>query len=181
MSRLAKKPIKLPQGVTCEVKNDFIIVKGTKGELRISVNPFVKVELKDNSIILNVVDPEDKKTKAHWGLIASLIMNMITGVTEGYEKKLEINGVGHKAQMKGKDLELHVGFSHPVDFKVPVDIVVNVEKNVITVSGIDKQRVGQVAAEIRDVKKPEPYKGKGIKYLDEVIRRKAGKVGKAAA
>jgi len=137
--------------------------------------------VKDNQVVLNVVNPEDKETKAHWGLIASLIMNMITGVTEGYEKKLEINGVGHRALMKGKDLELHVGFSHLVDFQVPPDVAVSVEKNVITISGIDKQRVGQVTAEIRSVKKPEPYKGKGIKYIDEVIRRKAGKVGKAGS
>ncbi len=181
MSRLAKKPIELPQGVTCEVSEGFITVSGAKGKLQIAVDPLVSVIVADQSITLTVADPENIEMKAHWGLIASLIRNMIIGVTEGYEKKLEINGVGYKAQMKGKNLELNVGFSHSVEFKVPEDVAVSVEKNIITISGIDKQRVGQIAAEIRAVKKPEPYKGKGIKYIDEVIRRKAGKVGKAAA
>ena len=181
MSRLAKKPIELPQGVTCEVSEDLITVKGAKGQLQMPVNPRVSVVVADNLVTLTVADPEDIELKAHWGLIASLLTNMIVGVTEGYEKKLEINGVGYKAQIKGKNLELNVGYSHSVEYKVPEDVAVAVDKNIISVSGIDKQRVGQIAAEIRAVKKPEPYKGKGIKYIDEVIRRKAGKVGKAAA
>ena len=181
MSRLAKKPIELPQGVTCEVSNDFITVKGAKGQLQIPSDSLVSVVVTDNEITLTVKDENDTETKAHWGLVASLITNMIIGVTQGYEKKLEINGVGYRAQMKGKNLELNVGYSHSVEYKMPEDVTASVEKNIISISGIDKQRVGQIAAEIRAVKKPEPYKGKGIRYIDETIRRKAGKVGKAAA
>ena len=181
MSRLAKKPIALPDKVTCTATDDLIVVKGPKGELQIAQNPRVQVEVTEKEITLTVADTDNQEQKAHWGLVASLIRNMIVGVTEGYEKKLEINGVGYKAQMKGSDLELNVGYSHPVLYKPMEGVVVAVEKNMITVTGIDKQKVGQVAAEIRQVRKPEPYKGKGIKYSDEVIRRKAGKVGKAAA
>lgn len=181
MSRLAKKPLILPDGVVCEVTDNEIIVKGPKGELKMPVNPLVKVEVKDKEVSFKVSDPEDQEQKSHWGLVASLVKNMVVGVTEGYEKKLEINGVGYKAQLKGSDLELNVGYSHPVIFKKPEGVDISVEKNIITISGIDKQLVGQVAAKIRSIRKPEPYKGKGIKYVDEVIRRKAGKVGKATA
>lgn len=181
MSRLGKKPIELPGGVTCQVTADQISVSGPKGSLTMPVNPKVKVEVKDNQIFTTVADPEDQELKSHWGLVASLLTNMVVGVQTGYEKKLEINGVGFKAQLKGQDLELNVGYSHPVLYQTPAGVEIAVEKNVITVTGIDKQLVGQVAAEIRAVKKPEPYKGKGIKYIDEVIRRKAGKVGKATA
>lgn len=181
MSRLAKKPLIIPDGVSCEVSNENILVKGPKGDLKIDTNPRVQASVKDNEIHFTVSDPDNLELKSHWGLMASLVKNMIVGVTEGYEKKLEINGVGYKAQMKGSDLELSVGFSHPVIFKKPEGIDIAVEKNVITIAGIDKQLVGQVAAEIRSIRKPEPYKGKGIKYVDEIIRRKAGKVGKAAA
>ncbi|MGB0757782.1 MAG: 50S ribosomal protein L6 [Patescibacteria group bacterium] len=181
MSRLAKKPIEIPNGVTVTVADGEVRVKGPKGELSMPENHRVAMAVTDKDITLTIADEKDKEQRAHWGLIASLVKNMMVGVTEGYEKKLEINGVGFKAQMKGKDLELNVGFSHPVTYKIVEGVKVEVDKNVISVSGIDKQLVGQVAAEIRAVKKPEPYKGKGIKYIDEVIRRKAGKVGKAAA
>lgn len=180
MSRLAKKPIALPDGVSCTVSDENITVQGPKGTLTIASNPRVGVAVENNEVVLTVADTDDSVLKAHWGLVASLIKNMVAGVTAGYEKKLEINGVGYKAQMKGADLELSVGYSHPVLYKAQEDVTIEVDKNVITVTGIDKQRVGQVAAEIRAVKKPEPYKGKGIKYFDEVIRRKAGKVGKAS-
>ncbi len=181
MSRLAKKPIVVPDKVSCSVTDEAIVVTGPKGELHIANNPLVNVAVTDTEVVLTVSDTEDQEQKAHWGLVASLIRNMIVGVTEGYEKKLEINGVGYRAAMKGSDLELVVGYSHPVLYKPQDGVTLEVEKNVITVTGIDKQKVGQAAAEIRQVRKPEPYKGKGIKYSDEVIRRKAGKVGKAAA
>ena len=181
MSRLAKKPLLLPDGVSCEIAAEKILVKGPKGSLEMALDPLVQVEIKDKEVYFKVKDPENQEQKSHWGLVASLVKNMVVGVTDGYEKKLEINGVGYKAQMKGSDLELNVGYSHPVLFKKPEGVDISVEKNIITISGIDKQLVGQVAAEIRSVRKPEPYKGKGIKYVDEVIRRKAGKVGKATA
>lgn len=180
MSRLAKKPIAIPNGVTVTPSESTITVKGPKGELTMNVNPFVQVAVIDNALVLTVADDQDSNDKAHWGLVASLLINMMQGVTQGYEKKLEINGVGYRVAMKGKDLELHVGFSHSVDYKIRPEVTASVEKNVITIQGIDKQIVGQVAAEIRAIKKPEPYKGKGIKYIDEQIRRKAGKVGKAS-
>lgn len=181
MSRLAKQPITILDGVTVTLGDEVISVKGPKGELTMPRNPRVAIEQKDNTLVLTIADEEDKELKSHWGLVASLIGNMMVGVVSGYEKKLEINGVGFKAGMKGKDLELHVGFSHTVEYKAKEGVEISVDKNIITISGIDKQKVGQVAAEIRSIKKPEPYKGKGIKYIDEVIQRKAGKVGKAAA
>ena len=141
----------------------------------------VRVNIEDNNIIVSVENEKNKLERSLWGTTRQIIENMIIGVTEGYEKKLEINGVGYRSEVSGKKLTLNVGYSHPVEFIVPDDVEVAVEKNVITVSGIDKQRVGEIAAQIRKVKKPEPYKGKGIKYVDEVIIRKAGKQAKSAA
>lgn len=181
MSRLGKLPISIPQGTQVKIENDFIIVKGPKGELKEKTNKIVKIEITEKEIITSINDIESKKEKAFWGLYRSLIQNMVTGVNEGYEKKLEINGVGYKVSLQGKKLVLNVGFSHPVNFELPEGISALVEANIITISGFDKQLVGEVAAKIRKVKKPEPYKGKGIKYTDEIIRRKAGKsAGKGA-
>ncbi len=175
MSRLGKLPIKLLDGVTAKVDNGFIIVKGPKGELKQELLDLVKVEILTDGIQVSVDNKENKKEKAFWGLYWSLIRNMVTGVTEGYEKKLEIIGVGYKAALAGQKLTLNVGFSHQVNFVLPEGIKGTVEGNIITVAGIDKQLVGETAARIRKVKKPEPYKGKGIKYIDEIIRRKEGK------
>ncbi len=178
MSRLGKLPIELPIGTQAKIEKDFIIVNGPKGELKEKIHSLVKVDINDNKILVSIKNIEDKKEKSFWGLYRSLINNMVIGVNEGFEKKLEINGVGYRASISEKKLILNVGYSHPVEYNLPENIAVNVEGNVLTVSGINKQCVGEVAAQIRKIRQPEPYKGKGIKYIDEVIRRK---VGKAAA
>ncbi len=181
MSRLAKRPLPLPTGVTATVESGNVRVKGPKGELVVRLLPGITVTQAEDG--LHVAIREDVSTiqRATWGLVWALLRNVITGVSTGYVKQLEINGVGYKAAIEGKNLVLRVGFSHPVNFTPPVGVAVSVEKNVITIAGIDKQLVGQVAANIREVRPPEPYKGKGIKYMDEVIRRKAGKVTKSAS
>ncbi|MBT5338276.1 50S ribosomal protein L6 [Candidatus Falkowbacteria bacterium] len=181
MSRIGKKPIEIPSGVNVTLDQGLILVKGPKGELQRSIHPLVKVEIKDTEINVKVDNEENHIQKALWGLFRSLIYNMVVGVTEGFEKKLEINGVGYKANATGQNLVLNVGYSHAVEFNIPEGINCQVEANVITISGIDKQQVGEVAANIRKVRKPEPYKGKGIKYIDEIIRRKAGKAAAKAA
>jgi len=181
MSRIGKQKIEIPQGVTIEVKDGLIKVKGPKGELTRKLNDLVKVEIQDNEVKISVAKPEVKKERSLWGTFAAHIINMIKGVTEEFTKELEVNGVGYKVVMQGSDLKIEVGYSHPVIYKVPAGITVTTEKNKIKVTGVDTELVGRVAAEIRKVRKPEPYKGKGIKYVDEVIRRKAGKAAKAAA
>ncbi|RMD58934.1 50S ribosomal protein L6 [Candidatus Parcubacteria bacterium] len=175
MSRIGKLPINLPQGVTATIEENEIIVKGPKGELKQTIVEPAKIEITEQAIKVVVPNPEHRREKAVWGLMRSLINNMVIGVTEGFEKKLEINGVGYKAALQGNKLVLNVGFSHPVEYELPAGVSAQVEGKVITIGGIDKQLVGEVAAQIRRIKKPEPYKGKGIKYLDEVIIRKAGK------
>lgn len=175
MSRIGKKPIQIPGGVNVTIAPGRIAVKGPKGELVQELHPQVSVAQQDQAVLVAVSDPEQKRQKALWGLFGSIIRNMMTGVTSGFTKQLEINGVGFKVALKKDTLEFALGFSHPVVFKIPKGIVATVEKNIITISGADKQLVGQTAAEIRKLKKPEPYKGKGIKYVDEVLRRKAGK------
>lgn len=175
MSRLGKLPIKLNEKTQAKIENNFIIVKGPKGELKQKLHKLAKVDLKDNEIIVSVNNPKRKEEKSFWGLYRSLINNMVLGVNEGYEKKLEINGVGFKMAVNGNKVNLNVGFSHPVVYNLPEGITATAEGNIITISGIDKQLVGETAAQIRKIKKPEPYKGKGIKYVGEVIRRKAGK------
>ncbi len=175
MSRLGKLPIELGEGTQARIENGFIVVKGAKGELREKMHNLVKVEINDKEVKVSVAKPENKNERSLWGLYRSLVKNMVQGVEEGFEKKLEINGVGFKAAVSGKKLTLNVGFSHVVDFDLPEGIIGAVEGNVITVSGISKQLVGETAAQIRKVRKPEPYKGKGIKYVDEVIIRKVGK------
>ena len=181
MSRIGKKIRTLPAGVSADVKGGQIIIKGPKGELRQRLHPRVTVVVNGSEVTTKVVAEENKRDRALWGTFSSLIENMIDGVTQGFKKQLEINGVGFKAALKGADLNLEVGFSHPVIVKAIPGIKFTVEKNVITVEGSDKQMVGETAAMIRRVKKPEPYKGKGIKYVEEVIRRKAGKTAAKAA
>jgi large subunit ribosomal protein L6 len=174
MSRIGKKPIEIPAGVEVSVENNLVSVKGPKGELKTDIHPEIKVEKNEKEITVSP-EKETKKSKALWGLSRALIFNMVEGVTKGYEKKLEIQGVGYRASLEGEDLVLLVGFSHPVKVQKVEGIKFIVEKNIITVSGIDKELVGQITAKIRKIKKPEPYKGKGIRYLGEQVRRKSGK------
>ncbi|MBI4059439.1 50S ribosomal protein L6 [Candidatus Giovannonibacteria bacterium] len=174
MSRLGKKPILIPTGVTVEISGSRLRVQGPKGELEREFGPFLSLEEKDGTVII-VPKREGGDVKSLWGTGAALVKNMMAGVATGFSKKLEMVGIGFKAQLEGRDLALSLGFSHPVKFKAPEGITFQVEKNVIAVSGIDKEKVGLVAAQLRELKKPEPYKGKGIRYLGEVVRRKAGK------
>ncbi len=175
MSRLGKLPIKLPSGVTATVSKTEMIFKGPKGELRVASNPVVEVKIEGDDVIIKPYDMAEKNASAMWGLIWSLTRNAVIGVSEGFTKKLEINGVGYKAAVVGNQLNMSLGFSHPIEFKLPVGITATVEGNAITLFGADKQLVGETAAQIRKIRKPEPYKGKGVKYSDEIIRRKAGK------
>jgi len=177
MSRIGKLPIDVPTGVTITVDADVITVKGAKGELTVPHLSDVTVTLEENQ--LKVARRDDERiAKAQHGLQRSLLNNAVDGVTKGFEKKLEVNGVGFRVNGGGQAIEMSLGFSHPVKYEAPAGVQLTVNKMEITVNGIDKQQVGQVAAEIRSLKKPEPYKGKGIKYADEVILRKAGKAGK---
>ena len=175
MSRLGKLPINIPSGTQVKIEGEFIVVKGPKGELKEKLHPLAKVAIGEKEILVTIDDKEDKKQKSIWGLFRTLISNMVEGVNKGYVKKLEINGVGYRASLAGTKLVMNLGFSHPVEFPLPTGITGLVEGNIITLSGFDKQLVGETAAQIRKIRKPEPYKGKGIKYVDEVIRRKAGK------
>ena len=179
MSRIGRMPIAIPAGVTVEIaENNQVTVKGPKGELSRVLPEAMDIKLDGDQVI--VTRPNDlKKNKALHGLTRTLIYNMVVGVTEGYEKKLEVNGVGYRAQKQGKKLVLSLGYSHPVEMEDPEGIETVLDgQNLITVKGIDKEKVGQYAAEIRSKRAPEPYKGKGIKYDTEVIRRKVGKTGK---
>ena len=177
MSRIGKQPIDVPAGVTITVDSDVLTVKGPKGELTVPHLSDVTVALEGTQAIVTRKDDE-KIAKAQHGLQRALLFNAVEGVTKAYEKKLEVNGVGFRVAGGGDKLEMQLGFSHAVHYTAAPGITLTVEKMTITVSGIDKQAVGQTAAEIRSLKKPEPYKGKGIKYADEVILRKAGKAGK---
>jgi large subunit ribosomal protein L6 len=177
MSRIGKLPIPIPSGVTITVDDKHeVTVVGPKGTLKQFGQPLVTVTVEDNQVVVSRENDEQLARAGH-GLMRALINNMVTGVTKGFEKKLELNGVGFRVSGGGQALDMALGFSHPVKYAAPEGIQLTVEKNLITVAGIDKQKVGQVAAEIRALKKPEPYKGKGIKYVDEVILRKAGKTG----
>ncbi|MEK7189151.1 MAG: 50S ribosomal protein L6 [Patescibacteria group bacterium] len=180
MSRIGKQPIVIPQGVTSTISRGSVHVAGPKGELSVSLPPKARVEEKEGALHVSVPNPEDGRQAAFWGLTRSLVANAVVGVTEGYAKKLEVNGIGFKVSLRGNTLVLNVGFSHPVEFELPRGTSAAVEGNTITITGIDKQLVGETAANIRKIKKPEPYKGKGIKYADEVIRRKEGKVLKGS-
>jgi large subunit ribosomal protein L6 len=190
MSRVGKKPVVLPSGVTATLSGRLLKVTGPKGELSLELHPLVSLSQTEKELTLLVPKQEDKKQKALWGLSRALVQNLVDGVTTGYTKELDVVGVGFKAEMKGAVLVLNLGFSHPIEFPLPAGVEGKVEKQpakttiqqyqtTVTLTGIDKQLVGQVAANIRALKKPEPYKGKGIKYSNETIIRKAGKVVKA--
>lgn len=174
MSRIGKKPIQIPAGVEAKVEGNKVRIKGPKGELEVKIRPELKIDFKDGLISLSPAI-ETKKTGSLWGLSRTLIANMIEGVVSGHKKKLEIQGVGYRVSLEGGDLNLIVGFSHPVKIKKPEGVNFSVEKNIITVDGPNKELVGQIAAQIRKVKKPEPYKGKGIRYVGEQVRKKVGK------
>jgi large subunit ribosomal protein L6 len=179
MSRIGKKPINIPAGVSFDLSENLITVKGPKGSLQMYLPPYVITTQSGNTITVALKKDAPRQATGQWGLARTLIDNLMTGVTQGFSKQLEINGVGFKAALQGKNLVLNVGFSHPVEYPIPPGIEIKVEKNIITISGADKQMVGQISAEIRAIKKPEPYKGKGIKYSTETIIRKEGKVVKA--
>jgi large subunit ribosomal protein L6 len=179
MSRIGRKPIMVPAGVEVTISGQTVRVKGPKGELSHTVAEPISVERAEDGV-LQVVRPDDeRRSKELHGLSRTLVANMITGVTDGYRKSLEINGTGYRVQQKGTDIEFALGFSHPVLVPAPTGITFTVERpTLLHISGIDKQQVGEVAANIRKIRPPEPYKGKGVMYQGEVIRRKAGKAGK---
>ncbi len=177
MSRVGKQPIKLPSGVNLTVDSLLVTVTGAKGSLSQKTLPGIKINQDGEVISISRVNDEAENRARH-GLMRTLVNNMVVGVSDGYSKQLEINGVGYRVVQQGQDLKFNLGFSHDVIYKIPEGIATKIEQNVITVTGIDKQKVGQVAAEIRQLKKPEPYKGKGIKYVNERILRKSGKSGK---
>ena len=178
MSRIGRHPVEVPAGVEVKIaENNVVTVKGPKGTLEKALPTEMSITMEDGHVV--VTRPNDlKKMKSLHGLTRTLIQNMVTGVSQGYEKTLEVNGVGYRAQKQGKKLVLSLGYSHPVEMEDPEGLESAVDGNKIVVKGIDKEKVGQYAAEIRDKRRPEPYKGKGIKYGDEVIRRKVGKTGK---
>ncbi len=176
MSRIGKLPVQIPSGVTITVEGDVIKVTGPKGSLEEAKLPHVDVVIEGETLLVNRKSDE-KIARAQHGLMRALINNMVVGVTQGFEKKLEVNGVGFKVALQGNKLVLNLGFSHPIEFTAPEGVTLAVDKMNISISGINKQQVGQVAADIRAFKKPEPYKGKGIKYSDEYVLRKAGKTG----
>ena len=180
MSRIGKAPIELPKGVEISVKGDVVEVKGPKGTLTQDIDPALEVT-QDDGVVTISRDNDERQTRALHGLTRALIANMVTGVSEGYSKELTIIGVGYRAALKGKTLELQVGYSHPVSVEALDGVTFEVpEPTKVIVGGIDKQKVGQMAADIRAVRPPEPYKGKGIRYTDEYVRRKAGKAGVTA-
>jgi large subunit ribosomal protein L6 len=175
MSRIGKKPVQLPKGVTASVDGQTVKVKGPKGELKVTLVDDVQVELSDAGVVVSP-RPDHERARAMWGLSRTLVNNLVIGVTEGFTERLDINGVGYRAAVQGKNLNLQLGFSHDVVYPIPAGINIVAEKPTsITISGIDKQLVGQVAAEIRAWRAPEPYKGKGVKYASETILRKEGK------
>lgn len=178
MSRIGKKPVEIPSGVTVTVDNQHVVVKGSKGELERNFSDLVNIKVEGSEVIVSPVN-EETAANAQWGLSRTLINNMVLGVSEGFSKELNLVGVGYRAALKGKTLDLSLGYSHPVTFDQPENITFEVPDNTtIIVKGISKEQVGQIAAEIRAKRPPEPYKGKGIRYKDEHVRRKLGKAAK---
>jgi len=178
MSRIGKKPIVLPAGVKLELKDGVVAVKGPKGALSRPLLEGIEVEITDTVVNLKRAS-DDKKTRSYHGLMRTLVANMVDGVSKGFEKKLEIIGIGYRSELHGSKLVFFLGYSHPIDFQLPQGISAEVEKQtLVTIKGIDKELVGQISAKIRNLRKPDPYKGKGVKYATEVLRKKAGKTGK---
>ena len=178
MSRIGKKPIALPAGVQVELKDGLVSVKGQKGALQRPFLEGLEMDMADGIITVRRMR-DDKRSRSYHGLMRTLVANMVEGVYKGFEKKLEIVGIGYRSELKGSDLALFLGYSHPINFPLPAGISAEVEKQtMVTIKGIDKELVGQTAAKIRDLRKPDPYKGKGVKYAGEVLKKKAGKTGK---
>jgi large subunit ribosomal protein L6 len=178
MSRIGKKPIVLPQGVKLELKDGVVSVEGPKGSLSRSLLEGIEMEITDEVVNLKRAN-DSKKTRSYHGLMRTLVANMVDGVSKGFEKKLEIVGIGYRSELHGNRLVFFLGYSHPIDFPLPQGISAEVEKQtLVTIKGIDKELVGQISAKIRNLRKPDPYKGKGVKYATEVLRKKAGKTGK---
>jgi len=177
MSRVGKKPIQIPEKTKITYDKRVLSVQGEKGTLSMTVHPDADLDIGDAELTVRV-HRNDQKAKAVWGMTRALIANMVHGVNQGFERVLEINGVGYRAELKGQGLEFHLGYSHPIHFPLPEGISANVEKNVIRLSGIDKELLGYTASSIRQLRPPEPYKGKGVKYAEETIQRKAGKTAK---
>ena len=176
MSRVGKKVIPLPKGVEVREQEGSVVVKGPKGSLQTPLSRGISLSVNDGNVELVRAD-EERFTRAQHGLMRALVANNVTGVSEGFKRELNIIGVGYRAEVRGREVVFQLGYSHPVHYPIPegIDIVVDPKANLVTITGIDKQQVGQTAAEIRSLRQPDPYKGKGIKYSDEVIRRKAGK------
>lgn len=181
MSRIGKKNIEIPPGVEVKIENNFIAIKGPKGELSFNFHPKVMIKEEEKNLKVTVKNPEDKFERSLWGTSGRLVSNMILGVTQGYEKKLELIGVGYRASVSQNKLTMNLGFSHPVEFVLSPKIEAKIDKNIISIIGVDKQLVGETAAQIRKIKPPEPYKGTGIRYVGEVVRKKAGKKAVASA
>jgi large subunit ribosomal protein L6 len=176
MSRIGKMPIPIPKDVKVDLKDDLLTVKGPKGLMTRQIHPKVNIKIGDSRIEVSVND-ETKESKSFHGLFRALISNMVTGVSKGFERVLDVVGVGYRAELSGRTATFHLGYSHPIVYELPEGIDAKIEKTRITLSGIDKEVLGRTAAEIRGFRKPEPYKGKGIRYADEMIKRKAGKTG----
>jgi large subunit ribosomal protein L6 len=178
MSRIGKQPITVPKGVAVSIANDLVTVKGPKGQLQVNLLPGVSAAVEDGLISITRANDE-RDTRSFHGLVRALLANATTGVSEGWSKELEIVGIGYRAESKGRSVIFNLGYSHPIDFAVPdgIEIDVDAKTNKVTVKGIDRQQVGQIAAEIRRLRPPEPYKGKGVRYSDERVRTKAGKQG----
>ena len=177
MSRVGKKPIIIPDKTKISYADGILSVQGEKGTLTRSIHPDVRVNIEGNAVTV-AIDAMDKRTRSLWGMTRALIANMVTGVSKGFERSMEINGIGYRAEMKGNQIEFNLGYSHPINFPLPDGIAANIEKNVIKLSGIDKELLGFTASTMRRLRPPEPYKGKGVKYMEEHIQRKAGKTGK---
>jgi large subunit ribosomal protein L6 len=176
MSRIGKKPVIIPEKVKVEYKGSLFKAAGEKGSLTFTIHPAIDLTVNDKDIVVTM-EKENRTNMALQGMTRSILDNMVTGVSKGFEKTLEINGIGYRAEVKGKSIIFNLGYSHPIDFKLPEGVSASVEKSIVKISGIDKQLIGQTAATIRKLRPPEPYKGKGIKYTDERIQRKAGKTG----
>jgi large subunit ribosomal protein L6 len=177
MSRVGKKPIEISDKIKITYSDRILTVSGEKGTLTRTIHPDVNLNIEDKSLTVTI-DNMDKKTRSLWGMTRALIANMVTGVSQGFERALEINGIGYRAEIKGQNIEFNLGYSHSIDFPLPEGISANIDKNIIKLSGIDKDLLGYTASNIRSLRPPEPYKGKGVKYAGEYIQRKAGKTAK---
>ncbi len=177
MSRVGKKPIEISDKIKITYSDRILTVQGDKGTLTRTIHPDVNLNIEDNSLTVTI-ENMDKKTRSLWGMTRALVANMVTGVSQGFDRALEINGIGYRAELKGKNILFNLGYSHPIDFPLPEGISATIEKNIIKLSGIDKDLLGYTASTIRSLRPPEPYKGKGVKYVEEYIQRKAGKTAK---